>query len=225
MILNTTAQIAARLPVITAEVPIRDRNWQVRAVQNEESLLDALEDLQLMPYGFLLWESAIGLSRHLTAAQVKGKHVLELGCGVGLPGLIAADLGGDVWQTDHQPGVLTLARENARINNVSGIHQFTADWRDWRHSDRYDVLIGADILYERAMHFHLRQIFEQNLAPGGTLIVSDPGRQQSVEFMSDLEKSGWSISMETLPVSLAHEGPDARVVEVIVLTCTKASQG
>jgi predicted nicotinamide N-methyase len=214
------SRVCERLPLVTVPVMIGTRSWTITAVQNQDALVDLADDLEHLPYGFLLWESAVGLARHLFERPeiAHGKRILELGCGVGLSGLVARSLGGHVTQTDHHPGVLALARQNAGANNVEGMEQALADWRDWRISDKFDLLIGADILYNRGMHYHLEQIFKHSIVPGGTLLISDPGRPQAVEFMVGLERAGWRIDMQTTTVRLDHEGPDAENVEVAIMS-------
>ncbi|HLV78684.1 MAG TPA: methyltransferase, partial [Chthonomonadaceae bacterium] len=161
--------LARKVPLETVSVRVGERVWKITCVQSQDALLDAAESFAHFPYGFLLWESAVGLARLLVArpALVASKRVLELGAGAGLPGLVARSLGADVWQTDHQPDALALARFNAAQNNVDGLDLFLADWYDWSHEARYDLLLGADILYQRDAHYHLERIFRQNLAPGG----------------------------------------------------------
>jgi predicted nicotinamide N-methyase len=214
---------AGKLPLVTTEVRIGGRVYQVTAVQNQDILLDVAEQMEHFPYGFLLWESAVGLARFLAAnpALVAGKRVLELGAGVGLPGLVAQALGARVWQTDHQAGALALARVNAYQNGITGLERFTADWRAWTRRELYDVLLGADILYERAMHFTLETIFRQNLAPGGLLLLSDPVRPQAMEFAGHLEKSGWNLRLETQSVTLEEAGEEDRQVEVALWIGTR----
>ena len=211
---------ASHLPLVTSEIPIGARCWRVTAVQNQDALLDAVEMLEHMPYGFLLWESAVGMAQLLTEQpeRVAGKRVLELGCGVGFPGMVAQSLGAQVWQTDHQRGALQVAESNAAQNGVAGINRFLADWRTWNHTERYDVLLGADILYERGMHFYLEQIFKQNLAPGGKLLIGDPVRPQAMEFTADLERKGWRMALDTRMVCLEEEGKENRPVEVALIT-------
>lgn len=212
-------RVCDRLPLVTVHVAVGDRDWTLTAVQNQDALVDLLDDLEHLPYGFLLWESAVGLARYLAKSPkiVAGKKILELGCGVGLPGLVARSLGGSVIQTDHQSGVLALARQNAAANGVEGMEQVLADWRDWRIPGKFDLVIGADILYSREMHYHLELIFKQSIARGGALLVADPGRPQAVEFMGTLEKAGWHIDMQTTTVRLDHEGADASDVEVAIM--------
>lgn len=216
-------QLGARLPLVTTEVRIAAQTWRVTAVENQDALLEAADSLEHFPYGFLLWESAVGLSRHLTAHPllVEGKRVLELGAGVGLPGLVARALGAEVWQTDHQAGALLLAETNAEQNGVTGLHRFVADWRTWTHLEKYDLILGADILYERAMRFYLDPIFRNNLAPGGCLLLSDPGRPQAIEFAGQMESAGWHIALETDVVTLDESDADRKPVEVALLTCTR----
>jgi len=191
-------------------------------VQNQDALLDAAVTLEHFPFGFLLWESAVALARRLAfdPELVAGKSVLELGAGVGLPGIVARAQGAEVRQTDHQAGALSLAQRNARQNGVTGIHTFLADWRDWTHEARYEVTLGADILYERTLHYDLERVFRRSLAPGGCLLLADPGRPQSLEFVARLENSGWHIEMETQVVLLEQEGPDCLPVEVVLWRLT-----
>ena len=213
------AQLGPTTPLITTSIDIRGRDWQVTAVQSQDALLDDTEDLAQFPYGLLLWESSIGLARYIAenADLAEGKLVLEVGVGVGLPGLVASVHGAAVTQTDFQQAALLLAQGNARQNGVLGVDQFLADWRSWNHDDLYDVLLGADILYERSLHFYLDHIFATNLAPGGLLLLSDPGRPQSLEFAARMEHSGWHIAIETVAVALGK----ADLVEVAVLKCRR----
>lgn len=191
------------VPLHTIPLTIGDRTWQITAVLDQDALLEVADELEFIPYGYLLWESAIGLADFLNhyAAEIRGRRVLELGTGVGLAGLVASSLGAEVWQTDHQPGALTLADYNARQNGIDGIQQFLGDWRKWEHKSQYDIILGSDILYERGMLTWLEPIFRNNLGPGGQLILADPSRPQALEALALLEDKGWRFKMEmqTIP--------------------------
>jgi len=205
-------------PLERVTVPIGDRQWQVRCLRSRDLFMATNTTMQRDLYGFVLWESAIGLSERLAqdAEMACGKRVLELGTGVGLPGHVAEGLGGQVTQTDYQVDSLTLCQWNARENGVNPI-TFQADWRQWQHSERYDLIIAADILYEEALHFYIERIFHRNLAPGGRVLLADPGRPQALAFMVHLEEHGWQVTIETHhvipqlsgdanPLTPSHEG-------------------
>lgn len=205
-------------PLETISVPIGERSWQIRCLRSRDMFLAASATMQRDLYGFVLWESAIGLSERLVAEAelVRGKRILELGTGVGLPGQVAAGLGGEVAQTDYQVDSLTLCQWNATQNGVTPTI-FQADWRQWQHSARYDLIIAADILYEEALHFYIERILHRNLAPGGRVLLADPGRPQALAFMVHLEEHGWQIVIETHhvvpqlsgdanPLTPSHEG-------------------
>lgn len=215
------------MPLADTNIEIGGRNWTIRAVPNEDVLLQADVDYERFPFGLLLWESAVALARHLAEnpAQVKGRRVLELGAGVGLAGMAAQWLGAAVWQTDHQPDALGLAQINAANNGIGNMKHFLADWRHWTHTPRYPVVLGADILYQRAMHPYLAEVFAAALEPGGALLLTDPGRPQALDFIAQLESEGWRFGVETQTVLLTGEGRANQPVEVAVYKGVRALAG
>jgi methyltransferase-like protein 23 len=212
--------LARKLPWETIPLLIGDRTWQITCVRSRAGLAADAEHLEHDLFGFLLWESAVGLAQRLPqqAEQVRHRQVLELGAGVGLPGLVARALGATVRQTDYQPDALALTEWNARRNGIEGIDTFLADWRAWRHSPRYDLILGADILYDTTFHFYLEAIFRKNLLPGGHLLLTDPGRPQALDFAIQLEQHGWRIDLQTMSVPTIQPEDARRSVEVTLLT-------
>lgn len=219
---TTLAQLvlAHLLPLTTIPITISDRTWQITCVRSRAGLSTDGEHWEHDLYGFLLWEAAVGLATWLTqrATQVQGKQVLELGAGVGLPGLVAHSLGATVRQTDYQADALALAEWNARQNGIEGIETFLADWRTWRHPPRYDLILGADILYDAALHFYLESIFRKNLLPGGRLLLADPGRPQALDFAVQLEAHGWHIDLQTVTLASVQATEGRSIIEITLLT-------
>lgn len=215
--------LVARFPLETVAVTIGVQIWQVTCVVDQDALLDGVNVVEHVPYGFLLWESAVALAQLLVecGAQLRGKRVLELGAGVGLAGLVAQKLGAAVWQTDHRADLLVLAEHNARQNHVEQPQHFLADWRTWNHPTHYDLILGADILYERAMHQYLAPIFRQNLAPGGQLLLTDPSRPQALELIAQLETEGWQIDIAMQTITLALPQRVNKPAQVALLTCSR----
>jgi len=148
-----------------------------------------------LPYGVALWPSGIALAHEIATreAEFQGRRVLELGSGMGLPGIVAATVGGRVVQTDRDELALHLARRNGERNGLRGIDYRVADWADWEDTEKYDWIIGSDILYGASLHPDLRRIFAANLQPGGRVLISDPFRGVGLRFLEALEADGWRV--------------------------------
>uniref|UniRef100_A0A7S0Q9S9 Calmodulin-lysine N-methyltransferase n=1 Tax=Coccolithus braarudii TaxID=221442 RepID=A0A7S0Q9S9_9EUKA len=109
--------------------------------------------------GSAIWGGGLVLSRQMEALGHDfwaGKRVLELGTGTGLGALTAAKLGAlDVLATDRDQQVLQLADVNARGNlgerNAvrTKLFEWGGDAAQELGSSRWDVVIGADLTYNR----------------------------------------------------------------------------
>jgi methyltransferase-like protein 23 len=177
-----------------------DREWTILhtgAVLTEADEAHAVGvKTNRLPYGVSLWPSAIALAHEIAtrADTFRGRSVLELGAGVGLPGIVAATLGARVVQTDRDELALHLCKRNGERNGVDTIEYRLADWTEWNEPGRHDWIIGSDILYGESLHPHIRRIFESNLAPHGRILLADPFRGRGIQFLETLEAEGWRVT-------------------------------
>jgi predicted nicotinamide N-methyase len=205
-------RLSRKYPLVRRTVDILGTLWPVWAVQDQDALLDRVEtesDLHHFPYGMLLWASGIGLARHLAENPelVRTKRVLELGAGVGLPGIVAASFGATVTQTDYQPDILLLTHLNVADNGFpppntrnSPFTHLLGDWREWSVEGEFDLVIGSDLLYEKTLHYPLKRLLEYYSRRGARILLSDPVRPQAMDFVAQLEKQRWGVEMETARV-------------------------
>ena len=170
-----------------------------------------------LPYGVALWPAAIALAHEMVARAdgIKGRRILELGAGTGLAGIVAASLGGSVVQTDRNELALAVCRRNGARNDIQTIEYRLADWTAWDDTERYDWIIGSDILYGEVMHPALRQIFAANLAPGGRILIADPFRAVSFKLLEELDAAGWSVAVSTWRIGEALGSRPIGIFELV----------
>jgi predicted nicotinamide N-methyase len=115
--------------------------------ESPEALIDeeAFAEDEFLPYWAELWPAALALAEALP--DVRGLRVVELGCGLGVPSLVAAARGADVTAVDWAEDAIVLLRQNAARNGLT----LRAERRDWREpwDERFDLVLAADVLYER----------------------------------------------------------------------------
>lgn len=154
----------------------------------------------IAPYWSVLWRSGVALGRELDAEDLRGTRVTELGCGLAVPSIVAARAGAEVIATDGDIDALDLVRRNAEANDV---HVETAAL-DWADPDElvergpFDLVLGADVLYERPSVALLLDLLP-HLAP--TAWIADPGRPAAEAFFEQAERR-WSV--ETTVRGVVH---------------------
>ena len=212
---------AGEVPLHEYRLGLAGREWSIlhtgAVLTYDDELGFFREQRDRLPYGVALWSAAIALAHDLGARAdaVRGRKILELGSGTGLPGIVAASLGGQVVQTDRHELALALCRRNGERNGAGSIAYRLADWTSWDDGERYAWIIGSDILYGEVLHPHLRRIFETNLAPGGRVLLADPFRATSMRLLEALEADGWAIEVSTWKVGEADE---PRVIGIFELS-------
>ncbi len=171
-----------------------------------------------MPYWAAVWESAAALGEMLQEKTgpcenaLRGKSVLDLGCGMGLAGMVALAMGASVMMADNETDALLLARVNglawpgrARVRRI--------DWNEDRLQESFDLIIGSDVLYERAQWDGFERFVRTHVRQGGCVWIGEPGRPGAIEFPSFAEARGWTIKRTVRKLSM-REAP----FNVFVLT-------
>jgi predicted nicotinamide N-methyase len=137
---------------------------------------------EFLPYWAELWPSALALADVVAARDVDGLAVLELGCGLGLPSLVAARGGARVVATDWAEDALALLRANAARNGVA-LETRRVDWRERGELGTFDLVLAADVLYERR---YVEVLVELLPRLGGEVLLADPGRPFLRPFLDRL---------------------------------------
>lgn len=144
------------------------------------------------PYWAHLWTGARALARSLAeAGSLSGRRVLDLGCGLGLPGLVAAALGAEVWFVDREAAALEFVRASARRNRLEHTHCVELDFVRGALDRKFDVILGAELVYDPQSYGPLCDFLDRQLGPNGVIHLTDAFRSDADSFFAELRCRGF----------------------------------
>jgi len=156
----------------------------------------------LAPYWSVLWRSGVALAREVAGLQLRGRTIVELGCGLGTPSLAAARRGAVVLATDRDPAALELLERNAKLNGVQ-VETARLEWSDAEvliARAPFDLVLAADVLYERPSVARLLGLLPR-LAPEA--LIADPGRPAGGPFLEQARQR-WKVETRKRGVVQIH---------------------
>ena len=179
-------------------IPAGGRTWDLWIPEDPDELLEAVEEGDFhrderMPYWGEIWPSSWALADFINETRkVRGRSTLELGCGLGLPSLSAAAAGARVLATDYFPEALELLRRNACEASLD-LDTAYLDWREPEHLEGFDLVMGADLLYEHRSIEPLIRLLSQDLRWYPEILIADPRRATARPFAARLARLGFEI--------------------------------
>jgi predicted nicotinamide N-methyase len=187
--------------------------------RSAEDLIDEADYArdERLPYWAELWPSAQVLAAELAPRDLSGMRIIELGCGVGLPSVVAALRGAHATATDWYDEALDFARANAHAAGAR-LETRPLDWNappdELVGPDAArDLAIGADLLYEQRNGPALAALLPRLLKPGAEALIADPRRPHADALLVPLLDEGWEHEMS----EVQHTGrPDesGRVIQL-----------
>jgi predicted nicotinamide N-methyase len=113
-----------------------------------------------------LWPAGIAaaiLCRSPTFIEhIREKKVLELGSGLGLPGLTSAEMAANCLVTDNDEEVVKLLQDVITKQSLSNVQAQVLEWRDEHNvEEKVDAVIASDVAY---YYFLLRPLMDTTRA-------------------------------------------------------------
>jgi predicted nicotinamide N-methyase len=141
-----------------------------------------------IPYWARPWPSGLALAASLVDEPVAADaRVLELGCGLGAPSVVAARSGAAVLATDGAADAVAFAAHALALNEVVAdvaIVDWAAQGEALVELGPFDVLLAADVLYTRANVETALRLWPRLLADDGVLRLADPQRAGTRDFLA-----------------------------------------
>jgi len=178
----------------SGRILVAGRELLIARPEDPESLIDEarFDEDEFLPYWAELWPSGIELADLVAKLDLRGKRVIEVGCGLALPSLAAALAGAEVLATDWAQEAVDLVVVNAEENGLA-LAAAVLDWGSVRVGEigQFDLVLAADVLYEERNAVPLLQLLEAVVVPGGGVLIADPGRRHAAVFFEFARSAGW----------------------------------
>jgi predicted nicotinamide N-methyase len=191
-----------------------DRPLGLDKLFDHPAVRSAYDADEYIPYWADLWPAALMLAQVILKEPWEDRtppgeplEALEIGCGLGLSGIVALSRGLRVTFSDVDAAAVQLAASNARLN---GFHDFETAAVDLRAEPErpVPVLLAADICYEQRLTEATATFIAKALAPGGLALVTDTDRYSARPFRSLLERAGLSVAVT--PTKAGEPGNQAK---------------
>jgi 2-polyprenyl-3-methyl-5-hydroxy-6-metoxy-1,4-benzoquinol methylase len=170
------------------------------------------EGLQL-PFWARIWPTSILLGHSLqNAPHPKSTPLLEIGAGVGLCGLIAAQLGFSVTITDNNEDALLFSRINILKNNLE--HKARIGYVDFTSTSleqRYPLIVGSEVLYHEETYRPLLKFLLKHIQPSADaeVVLAKSYKLKARRFFS-MAGRDFDIQEKVIGYKEAQSGNDAQ---------------
>ncbi len=198
------------------DLTIHGRKFDFVVPKKIEPFIDVENIVRGFPLWAKIWEPSWILAEHLAKTPpFQFKKILEIGSGIGVVGIVAASFGHDVTMTEYDENALKFASANAEINHCPEVKICRLDWHQPNLDDRFDTIIGSEVMFHKRDCNPLLNLFRIYLKPNGRVILASGVRQSVLDILHrmqrffDVKINKYSIRCEDtrMPAVLCHMSP------------------
>ena len=187
----------------------------------------------------MLWPSGAHLAAHLAAniaahlaaniaANIAadpaehglqpGRRILEVGCGLALASLVGHRCGADITASDCHPLAAEFLRANLALNGLLPMKYRHGEWdgrleggaQQERVSQRYELIIGSDVLYDRDASTALAGFIGRHATSDSEVWIVDPERGNRPAFTRLMAMQGYTLEQTRLDTAATAAEPAYR---------------
>jgi len=191
-------------------VKIGDRELHFLKPRTIDRFINPYDPMADFPMWAKFWEASVVLTQYIAGLPVDPRRrILELGSGLGVAGMVAAAMGHTITLTEHNSDALNFLQANASLNGLDPIMIRRLDWLRPELDERFDLIIGSEIVYQESVIDALEALFNKYLAPMGRVVLA--GRVRTTETLF-FERLSAGFSIRASKHTLRSEDQSATVV-------------
>ncbi len=232
-------QLRQRFNVVEQRLAAGGFNFRMLHPESADDLIDEEEFNrdERLPYWAEIWPSSYVLAERIAGdagngadanqgravgangdGDIRRPRLLELGCGCGLAVMAGLAAGYAVTAIDYYPEALEFVRLNAAINGLPLPETRTVDWRVYPPElVDFDVVVAADVLYERDYCRLVAAAMAQSLRSDGLGLLTDPQRSKAEAFPEECRRASLTIAGPKIFGPLSVPGGDPGVRQTVNL--------
>ena len=141
------------------------------------------------PFWAKIWPSSKAMSQFLTLEPqwIKGKKILEIGAGVGLPSFAIAHLSREVIVSDHSQEAVELINKNINHLYINNMTAMCLDWNDFPEGVRAETVLLSDVNYAPDAFGSLLTLIGNLIEEGAVVVIATPERIMAAPFVEALQ--------------------------------------
>jgi predicted nicotinamide N-methyase len=176
-----------------------DRPSASDLLMEHPAIISAFAADEYMPYWADMWPASRMLARAILREDwPAGTTALEVGCGLGLPGIVALSKGVRVVFSDCDQTAVRFAASNARLNGFRDFEVLPMDWRHPPEDRRFPLILCSDLCYERRHVEPVVALVAKLLTPDGVCLLTDQDRPPAPYLRETIVSSGLRYDAESM---------------------------
>ncbi|MCX6318717.1 MAG: methyltransferase domain-containing protein [Bacteroidetes bacterium] len=184
---------------------------QVKTVYEQLLLQDASAPF---PFWAKIWASANALAAYLSEHPelIAGKHLLEIGAGIGLPSFTIAPHTASLIISDHNADAVALLEKNIEHSGLAHIKCRQLDWNHFPEDITADIVLLSDVNYAPDQFDNLLYLIKRFTQQGSTILLSTPQRIMASPFVQSLQQ----FCCETILQTIIDNGQEVEIAILIL---------
>ncbi len=146
----------------------------------------------------VVWPSSRVLAKIVSTLPIKGKRILEIGCGIALSSIVLQKMKANITASDYHPLAKEFLDVNTQANDLLPIKFNAGNWETENKTlGEFDLIIGSDVLYQPNHAEQVSQFIDVHSSGNVEVIIVDPSRGNGSNFNKKMETLGYSHHFET----------------------------